>query len=946
MITITVTENTDKTLKLVADNYILGNQGDKGFAKFTVVIPKTYLTVDLSTLKAYLVYKLQNGRYNNIYLGTGTVASSTVTYTAFELLEQNNESYPALFSQAGKVEIALSFETLDGTKYKSTLPNKQFTNKEAIGLDGQLASQNPATIKELQLGKMDKVIGGTLDHVVVLDENGNAKDGGQSISEIVAGNVSALVESEALIRQANDEVLQTNIDDKLDKTGDGKDVTVTFTQATIRENIANGEKLSVMFAKIKKFFADLKTVAFTGSYNDLSNRPTLLSLGETSGTAYRGDRGKTAYDHSQATGNPHGTTASDIGAITQSDIDNQTDQIGGLCSYNSLIYEIRNLQTITTNHTLQPTDSWLIINANNTTFTLPNPSSLFDGKRFRIINNATRTICICSSELIQFGLLFDMAISSDMPDYIAFDLTTDGTYWYASSISNFKAPINTTDDITEGIDNLFNRQADWNQSTNTAPDYIKNKPTLFSPTINTPTLDQVIRYNGAEWVNGEAVTSSASNGIEFFPDTTDIIAKTTENAFSVETLNKFPVTTAENVEGISCVNNTVIGSAYLYNTAMGRTVIDAGTWQFDFYASVSSTASGRVSTLTKNMYAVSPYAETVTMTGNGAERTVTASSGTPFTASKIVASTTNTAGSYLQTPKGAFLIVSRSSDTVVTISVPVAYTNESTVAFSVWKKLFGATSPTITSTGTNYSLYTTITSQGSFTVTATDKLGMVVFGTSNNTTTVNYVYNGNAHYSHFSTPLITMHNNLAGVQGGTTNEYYHLSSAEYASLPKKGTKVQELTASGTAAFLTFSNLDILADGGLYEIIAVAENWSGAGDNNASIRMYINGDTTEANYGNSPTTAIQANANVFTVYAYASYATLQLGLFASSRIPKLFSRFWGVTAVPAFSGIGQFQWYYKPSVLPTNITSLTFKYSDGTTNLPASLKIEIWKRGTL
>ena len=37
-----------------------------------------------------------------------------------------------------------------------------------------------------------------------------------------------------------------------------------------------------------------------------------LGLGETSSTAYRGDRGKTAYDHSQATGNVHGTTASQI----------------------------------------------------------------------------------------------------------------------------------------------------------------------------------------------------------------------------------------------------------------------------------------------------------------------------------------------------------------------------------------------------------------------------------------------------------------------------------------------------------------------------------------------------------------------------------------------------------------------------------------------------------
>lgn len=41
-----------------------------------------------------------------------------------------------------------------------------------------------------------------------------------------------------------------------------------------------------------------------------------LALGETSSTAYRGDRGKTAYDHSQIkSGNPHGTKAADIGYV-------------------------------------------------------------------------------------------------------------------------------------------------------------------------------------------------------------------------------------------------------------------------------------------------------------------------------------------------------------------------------------------------------------------------------------------------------------------------------------------------------------------------------------------------------------------------------------------------------------------------------------------------------
>ena len=53
------------------------------------------------------------------------------------------------------------------------------------------------------------------------------------------------------------------------------DQTPTFSQASSRANITSGEKLSVILGKIMKYFADLKTVAFSGSYNDLSNTPTI-----------------------------------------------------------------------------------------------------------------------------------------------------------------------------------------------------------------------------------------------------------------------------------------------------------------------------------------------------------------------------------------------------------------------------------------------------------------------------------------------------------------------------------------------------------------------------------------------------------------------------------------------------------------------------------------------
>ena len=56
-----------------------------------------------------------------------------------------------------------------------------------------------------------------------------------------------------------------------------------------------------------------------------------VALGETSTTAYRGDRGKTAYDHSQVTtGNPHGTTAADVGADPAGTAAGLVDDLSGV----------------------------------------------------------------------------------------------------------------------------------------------------------------------------------------------------------------------------------------------------------------------------------------------------------------------------------------------------------------------------------------------------------------------------------------------------------------------------------------------------------------------------------------------------------------------------------------------------------------------------------------
>lgn len=66
-----------------------------------------------------------------------------------------------------------------------------------------------------------------------------------------------------------------NIDNKLDIDGDASETIVKFAQSSTRTNLESGSKLSVLFGKIKKYFADMASIAFTGDYNDLINTPVI-----------------------------------------------------------------------------------------------------------------------------------------------------------------------------------------------------------------------------------------------------------------------------------------------------------------------------------------------------------------------------------------------------------------------------------------------------------------------------------------------------------------------------------------------------------------------------------------------------------------------------------------------------------------------------------------------
>lgn len=90
--------------------------------------------------------------------------------------------------------------------------------------------------------------------------------------------------------------------------GDTAENTTAFTAASARENLKSGEKHSILFGKIAKWFADLKAVAFSGSYNDLSNKPTIPTVINNNTTTVAGY----ALDARQANPNVSGSMAAQM----------------------------------------------------------------------------------------------------------------------------------------------------------------------------------------------------------------------------------------------------------------------------------------------------------------------------------------------------------------------------------------------------------------------------------------------------------------------------------------------------------------------------------------------------------------------------------------------------------------------------------------------------------
>lgn len=85
-----------------------------------------------------------------------------------------------------------------------------------------------------------------------------------------------------------------------------------------------------------------KTYRWSGSaYVEIS---ASLALGETSSTAYRGDRGKQAFDHISRSDNPHGVTYQQVGAAAEDHAHTPSEIGAAASSHTHTIANVTNLQ--------------------------------------------------------------------------------------------------------------------------------------------------------------------------------------------------------------------------------------------------------------------------------------------------------------------------------------------------------------------------------------------------------------------------------------------------------------------------------------------------------------------------------------------------------------------------------------------------------------------------
>jgi hypothetical protein len=311
-------------------------------------------------------------------------------------------------------------------------------------------------------------------------------------------------------------------------------------------------------------------------------------------------------------------------------------------------------------------------------------------------------------------------------------------------------------DDAQGVGFTPSVSGNWTSVPTTVQGGLDNLASEKQATLPSATAGDYLTYDGSAWVAGSP-TVGAGQAITYFLDP----ATTVDAALKIQPT---PSSSGESTSNVVVNNSSALLKRFVSTTALGGTSIEAGIWEFDTFCSNSGT--------TNTTYITQRVDRRVTGT-----RTATISGATPFVSGD--ANSDIKLATYLETPTVILQISGYTSSSVVTVTCDSGYSNESAAAYKLHYRLFGADTDDLNNTSVQ--LVTTTSVQQAHSINNTDTLVFTYFATTAATAnrTVTLYYAGSTNYSHAHVPLLYRHNNLPSIQGGTTDEYYHLTSAQH-----------------------------------------------------------------------------------------------------------------------------------------------------------------------
>ena len=226
--------------------------------------------VQNKVVKSALDGKANTGDIPTVNNKTITIQLNGTTIESFTLNQSSNET---INIQVTKSDVGLN--NVGNFKAVSTVADQGLTSTEKSNARANIGA-GTSNFDGAYSSLSGKPTLGTAS-AKDIPSSGNA-----STSQVVMGNDTRLSDSRPASDVSSWAKASTKPTYTASEVGLGNvpnvstnDQTPTFTEASTRANIASGEKLSVILGKIKKFFTDLKTVAFTGAYSDLTGKPTI-----------------------------------------------------------------------------------------------------------------------------------------------------------------------------------------------------------------------------------------------------------------------------------------------------------------------------------------------------------------------------------------------------------------------------------------------------------------------------------------------------------------------------------------------------------------------------------------------------------------------------------------------------------------------------------------------